>query len=102
MSGIVNAISRKATVNEAVPVESLATSLRRIYLHLTPRRQRQLGLTLVLMLIGAIAELATVGAVLPFLALIADPRGASSYPLLQNIFSAFAWRDANDIVVPAT
>jgi ATP-binding cassette subfamily B protein len=43
---------------------------------LPPERRRQFALTLLLMLAGAAAEMVTIGAALPFLALIADPHGA--------------------------
>ena len=40
---------------------------------LSTARRRQFGLTLLLMLAGAAAEMVTIGAALPFLALVADP-----------------------------
>ena len=43
---------------------------------LPPARRRQFLLTLLLMLVGAVAEMVTIGAALPFLALIADPSSA--------------------------
>ena len=47
---------------------------------LSPARRRQFVLTLMLMLAGAAAEMVTIGAALPFLALIADP-GSDLVPL---------------------
>ncbi|HEX8263239.1 MAG TPA: ABC transporter ATP-binding protein [Allosphingosinicella sp.] len=43
---------------------------------LSPARRRQFALTLLLMLAGAVAEMVTIGAALPFLALVADPQSA--------------------------
>jgi hypothetical protein len=41
---------------------------------LLPRaRRRQFAWTMMLMLLGAVAEMVTIGAALPFLALVADP-----------------------------
>jgi ABC-type multidrug transport system fused ATPase/permease subunit len=54
------------------------------------------------MILGAVAELATLGAVLPFLALLADPTVASKYPLLQKMFFALGWSSQKNIVLPAT
>jgi len=51
-----------------------------VYAHLDDRRRRDLIATLVLMVIGAFAELVTVGAVLPFLAAVSGA-GARHYPL---------------------
>lgn len=82
--------------------DSLPSGLRRLYAHFTQRRRRQLFLVLPLMLVGAVAELATIGSVLPFLALLADPDRATSYPALQSLFSAFGWNETSQILVPAT
>ncbi|HST35887.1 MAG TPA: ABC transporter ATP-binding protein [Allosphingosinicella sp.] len=55
---------------------------------LSPRRRRQFALALLLMLVGAVAELITIGAALPFLALIAVPEQITHYPFLAR------WVDA--------
>ena len=47
-----------------------------LYRLLSPARRRQLMATLGLMLLGAAAEMVTIGAALPFLALVADPNSA--------------------------
>jgi ATP-binding cassette subfamily B protein len=44
----------------------------------TRRRRLQAGLVIIFMLFGAVAELVTIGAVIPFLAIFADPEGFSS------------------------
>lgn len=49
---------------------SVVAAVRLIHAQLTPHRQRQLLLLFALMLAGALAETATVGAVLPFLAIV--------------------------------
>ncbi|MEA3003118.1 MAG: hypothetical protein QOH81_1906 [Sphingomonadales bacterium] len=54
-------------------------SLVRLYRALSLRRRRQLLLTLAVMLAGAVAELATIGAVLPFLAFLTRG-GAAGMP----------------------
>lgn len=56
--------------------------LRDLFKHLPVRRRWQSLVVLGLMLTGAIAELVTIGAVLPFLALIADPSAAERAPTL--------------------
>lgn len=53
--------------------DSTVDALRRLWRQLSTRRQHQFFGLLVLMLFGAIAEAATLGALLPFLALIANP-----------------------------
>ena len=76
--------------------------LRRLLSQLSTRRRFQLAGLLFLMFVGAAAELGTIGAVLPFLALIADPSVAQKYPLLRNIFSTLGARDDASLLLLAT
>jgi ATP-binding cassette, subfamily B, bacterial PglK len=55
---------------------------------LSPARRRQFALTLLLMLVGAAAEMVTIGAALPFLALVADPDSALIPPGLLGFLTA--------------
>jgi ATP-binding cassette, subfamily B, bacterial PglK len=55
---------------------------------LSPARRRQFGLTLMLMLAGAAAEMVTIGAALPFLALVADPGSGLVPPRLLGLLAA--------------
>ena len=55
---------------------------------LSPARRRQFVLTLLLMLLGAAAEMVTIGAALPFLALVADPSSALVPPRLLGLLTA--------------
>ncbi len=54
---------------------SALAAARRIYVHLSARRRKQLGGTIALMVVGAFAELATIGAVLPFLVVVTGGEG---------------------------
>ncbi|MGY6587766.1 MAG: ABC transporter ATP-binding protein [Wenzhouxiangella sp.] len=54
------------------------------------------------MLLGAGAELVTIGAVIPFISLMADPETAFQFPILQNLFSALGWQQPESIVAPMT
>lgn len=54
--------------------------------HLSRKRRWQLGLLIILMLLGALAEMATLGAVVPFLALLANPDAIEKYPTLKGVF----------------
>jgi ABC-type multidrug transport system fused ATPase/permease subunit len=48
-----------------------------------------------LTLVSALAEMATLGAVVPFLALLADPTVANKYTLLQTVLSWFGAEEGN-------
>ena len=81
--------------------EGLAGALFRFYRHLSRHRRVQLALILVLMLAGALAELATIGAVLPFLALIADPDRAVDMPFVGTLLLRLGWQGQN-MLLPVT
>lgn len=54
------------------------TGLRQIYAIMSPARRRQFFIVVLLMLIGAVAELSTIGAVIPFIALLAGSGGRTA------------------------
>ena len=54
------------------------------------------------MFVGAAAELGTIGAVLPFLALMADPSLAQKYPHVRSIFSVKGVREEASLLLLAT
>jgi ABC-type multidrug transport system fused ATPase/permease subunit len=76
-------------------------ALWRLLMHLTPRRRRQIAILVLLMIVGAAAELASIGAVLPFLTLLADPTVTLKYPLLQEFFLALGWETDKSILLPS-
>lgn len=64
---------------------------------LSTRRRTQLVLLLCLMLIGALAEVISLGAIVPFLAILADPVQALQRPMVGKVVSLFGLIDAKDI-----
>jgi ATP-binding cassette subfamily B protein len=52
------------------------------------------------MLAGSVAELITIGAVIPFISLMADPQSAFEFPRLQSLFQALGWQQSSDILAP--
>ena len=67
---------------------SLWESLRRIYRQMPKARRWGLLWVMLLMLAGALAEIVTIGAVLPFLALLADPTRLERIPVLPRLLHA--------------
>lgn len=63
----------------------LWTGLKAIYARMSETRRRQLFVVLVLMLFGAVAELGTIGAVIPFLALLAKSDGQTHASVLARM-----------------
>jgi ABC-type multidrug transport system fused ATPase/permease subunit len=74
---------------------TLSASLVSLFAHLSSFRRWQLMGLFFLMLVSALAEMATLGAVVPFLALLADPTVANNYPILQNFLFWFGAEDSN-------
>ena len=81
---------------------SLLGALRRLLCQLSVRRRFQLAGLMLLMFLGAAAELGTIGAVLPFLALIADPAVAHKYPIVQSFLSVLGVREDASLLLAAT
>lgn len=73
-----------------------------IWGHLSRRRRIQLGLLLVVMLASGGAELVSLGAVLPFLAVLSDPERLWQQPLVPLLAAQFGFTQANDLLLPAT
>lgn len=64
--------------------------LRDVYVQLTPRRRSQMLMVLLLMVVGAAAELFTMGAILPFLALLTQPDMAALPPVAARTLHRIA------------
>ena len=73
-----------------------------IWGHLSRRRRIQLGLLLVVMLASGGAELVSLGAVLPFLAVLSDPERLWQQPLVQALASRAGLTAASQLLLPAT
>jgi len=69
---------------------------------MSAERRRQFGVVMVLMLLGAFAELATIGAVLPFLTLLADPESGARLPLIGALMSAVGAETRSEQLIAVT
>lgn len=77
--------------SDAAPPLTLIGSGKAIYGQLPAARQRQFALLILLMAIGGAAEIATLGAVVPFLALLSESAGNSSNgPAVERAAIVFA------------
>jgi len=66
----------------------LWSGLRELYDSMSPGRRVQFYFVLALMIAGASAEIATIGAVLPFLSLLADPSRMDQWPATARRFNS--------------
>ena len=70
--------------------------------HLSSRRHRQLFLVLGLVILSALAEVATLGAVLPFISVLSEPESVYSYPLVSGVAERLGIGTAAGLVLPLT
>lgn len=82
--------------------ESTRTLLLGLWGHLSQRRRLQLGLLLVVMLVSGVAELVSLGAVLPFLAMLSNPESLWEQSLVQLFAAQFGITEARELLLPAT
>jgi len=74
--------------------QKFSDGMVRLYHHLSAKRRAQLIGLFFLMIAGALAELATLGAILPFLALISDPSKIDKYLFLKQLFGTWGGKNA--------
>ncbi len=72
--------------------------LKGLWAHIELRRRYQLGALLMLMLLASVAEMFSIGAVIPFLAIIADPARAMTHPSIHGIVKLFNLTDEGDVL----
>ena len=82
--------------------QSIAQLLTRLWRHISPRRRRQFGLLLILMLLASFAEILSIGAVLPFLAVLTAPERVFEHVGMQPIIQMFGLTGPEQLVLPLT
>jgi len=73
-----------------------------LWKHLNQRRRLQLCFLLVVMFSSSVAEVLSLAAVLPFLAILANPAGLWSLPIVQNISVRIGITRSEDLLLPIT
>ena len=74
-------------------------TLSRLFRHFSSRRKFQSILLLILMFLSAIAEVMSIGAVIPFIAVITDPDKMNEFSLLINVLDYFDITESQDAVL---
>ena len=83
-------------------VGSVAGLLARLWGDLPPPRRRQFILILALMVASAFAEVASLGALLPFLGLLASPDRVFNNPWVSRMAHAFGLARPDQLLLPLT
>ena len=86
----------------ATPDPSLRQLLRQLWGHLGRRRRGQLGVLLLVMLASSVAEVLSLAAVLPFLAVLANPEGLWNQPLAQQWAPRLGIASPEALLLPIT
>jgi len=73
----------------APPHSTFWSSMRYIYQTMSTQRRWQLFATFVLMVLGGLAELVTIGIALPFLGLLTNPEKIQSLPLVSTLLARY-------------
>ena len=78
------------------------TLLTRLWLHISKRRRTQFALLLILMILASFAEIISIGAILPFLAVLTDPDRIFNYPSVQPFIHAAGLTSPTQLLLPLT
>ena len=83
-------------------IHSIPNLLHRLWHHLSPPRRRQFFALLVLMILASFAEVLSIGAVLPFLAILTDPARIFAHPMAQPLIHALDLKEPRQLLLPLT
>ena len=86
--------------NNQMPMESVPRLIVRLWRHISWRRKRQLGLSVGLMTISALLDVVSLGAVLPFITVLASPDRVFDNEIVSRAAGAFGIETAADLILP--
>ena len=78
------------------------TLLTRLWSHISKRRRTQFALLLILMILASFAEIISIGAVLPFLAVLTAPDRIFYHPSVQPFIHSAGITSPTQLLVPLT
>ena len=84
------------------PSPSLRSLLRKLWNHLSQQKRLQLGALLLVMLSSSGAEVFSLAAVLPFLAVLANPEQIWQLPVVQQLAPLLGISSAAQLLLPVT
>ena len=100
MSGIRWPIAHWAPSDSVQTPQHLIRQLYRLWHHISRRRRGQFGLLLVLMVLASLAEIVSIGAVLPFLGVLTSPERVFGHQLSQPYIQIFGLSDPKQLLLP--
>ena len=76
--------------------------LKKIWSHIRIRRRKQLGLLMILMLLASVSEVISIGAILPFLAVLSNPTIIFDHELAQPFIQLLELTEPGQLILPFT
>jgi ATP-binding cassette, subfamily B, bacterial PglK len=73
--------------------------IKQMYGFISKRRRTQLKLLLILTLLGAVAEIVSIGAIVPFIGVLTQPEVIFDYPFISKIIIFFGIQDTSELVI---
>lgn len=81
---------------------TLPQLLTRLWGHFTIQRRGQLGLLFVIMVLASLAEVVSIGAILPFLGAVTAPDRVFLHPMAQPLIQALSLTEPKQLLLPLT
>lgn len=85
-----------------MPTEKTTTLLLRLWFGISQKRKRQFLLLSFLMVIVAFFEVASIGAVAPFLGVLINAKAVFNHSAIQPLIAWMAWTNPNQLLLPLT
>jgi ATP-binding cassette subfamily B protein len=82
--------------------EKLPHLLFRLWEHFSPRRKGQFALLLILMVLVSFAEVLSLGAIVPFLAALTNPKQIFELPIAQPFIQLLGIQSEGELLLPLT
>ena len=82
--------------------QSITALLKRLWPHVSRYRRRQFVMLLVLMLLASVAEIVSIGAVVPFLGVLTAPERIFEMPIAQPVIQALKLTEPKQLLIPLT
>jgi ATP-binding cassette, subfamily B, bacterial PglK len=81
---------------------TLLQLLHRLWRHINPRRRLQSGLLFLVMILASLAEVVSIGAVVPFLGALTAPERIFIHPFAQPLINSFSLTEPRQLLLPLT
>jgi ATP-binding cassette, subfamily B, bacterial PglK len=73
-----------------------------LWLYASAQRRLQIGVLLILMIIVSFLEMVSIGALLPFLGVLVNPKQVFEHPFLQFFVETMRYSDPSQLIMPLT